>query len=189
MRKLPARVVVYLALTVTLFEKCGYQAASRKLSDVLEALSLPMMIATALWRARTRLGVRSMRALFDQLRGPASAIRTAGTRWAGLLAVAIDGTCLDVADDGDVRTRLGKGANHYPAASDYPQVLLVALVACGPGRSSTRSSARATPASPSSDGVCCARCTRAWPYCWTGDLPPTPSHQGRPDPTQNRPMP
>ncbi|MFB7739839.1 transposase [Streptomyces sp. NPDC056112] len=45
--------------------------------------------------------------------------------------VAIDGTYLDVADDADVLARLGKGANQYTAASDYPQVLLVTSVACG----------------------------------------------------------
>jgi Transposase DDE domain len=71
-----------------------------------------------------------MRALFDLLRGPASAIGTAGARWAGLLVVAIDGTCLDVPDDPATRARLGKGSNQY-AASGYPQICLVALVACG----------------------------------------------------------
>ena len=63
--------------------------------------------------------------------GPATAIRTAGARWAGLLVVAIDGTCLDVPDDPATRARLGKGSNQYTAASGYPQILLVALVACG----------------------------------------------------------
>jgi hypothetical protein len=131
LRKLPARVVVYLLLAAALFEECGYPAVWRKLTGALEALPLPKVTATALWHARTRLGVRPLRALFDLLRGPASAIRTAGARWAGLLVVAIDGTYLDVADDPDVRARLGKGANQYTAASGYPQVLLVALVACG----------------------------------------------------------
>ena len=71
-----------------------------------------------------------MRALFDLLRGPASAIGTAGARWAGMLVVAIDGTYLDVADDLAIRARLGKGSNQY-AVSGYPQILLIALVACG----------------------------------------------------------
>ncbi len=44
--------------------------------------------------------------------------------------VAIDGTYLDVPDDPGTRARLGKGSNQY-AASGYPQILLVALVACG----------------------------------------------------------
>jgi hypothetical protein len=131
LRKLPARVVVYLLLAATLFEECGYPAVWRKLTGALESLPVPTVSATALWHARTRLGVRPTQALFDLLRGPASAVRTAGARWAGLLVVAVDGTYLDVADDADVRARLGKGANQYTTASGYPQVLLVALVACG----------------------------------------------------------
>jgi len=94
-------------------------------------LRLPSITATALWHARARLGARPLRALFDLLAGPAAAIRTAGARWAGLLVVAIDGTCLDVPDDPAVRGRLGKVSNQYTAASGYPQILLVALVACG----------------------------------------------------------
>lgn len=131
LRKLPARVVVYLLLAAALFEECGYAAVWAKLTSALHSLPLPDVTATALWQARTRLGVRPLRALFDLLRGPASAIRTAGARWAGMLVVAIDGTCLDVPDDPATRARLGKGANQYTAASGYPQILLVALVACG----------------------------------------------------------
>ncbi|WP_240801815.1 transposase [Streptomyces sp. A1136] len=71
-----------------------------------------------------------MRALFDLVGGPASAIRTTGARWTGLLVVSIDGTYLDVPDDPATRARLGKTSNQY-AASGYPQILLVALVACG----------------------------------------------------------
>jgi hypothetical protein len=130
LRKLPARVVVYLLLAAALFEECGYPAVWAKLTAALGSLPLPKVTATALWHARARLGVRPMRALFDLLRGPASAIGTAGARWAGLLVVAIDGTYLDVPDDPATRARLGKGSNQY-AASGYPQICLVALVACG----------------------------------------------------------
>ncbi|MFF3251471.1 transposase, partial [Actinacidiphila glaucinigra] len=101
-----------------------------KLTGALSSLPVPTVTATGLWHARTRLGVRPLQALFDLLRGPATAIRTAGARWAGLLVVAIDGTCLDVPDDPATRARLGKGTNQY-ATSGYPQILLVALVACG----------------------------------------------------------
>lgn len=131
LRKLPARVVVYVLLAAALFEDCGYREVWRRLTGGLAGLPLPKVTATALWHARCRLGVRPMRALFEVLRGPASAVRTVGARWAGLLIVAIDGTYLDVPDDAGVRARLGKGANQYTAASGYPQVALVALVACG----------------------------------------------------------
>ena len=131
LRKLPARVVVYLLLAAALFEECGYPAVWARLTAALGSLPLPTITATGLWHARTRLGVRPMRELFDLLRGPATAIRTAGARWAGLLVVAIDGTFLDVPDGPATRARLGKGSNQYTAASGYPQILLVALVACG----------------------------------------------------------
>ena len=130
LRKLPARVVVYLLLAAALFEECGYLAVWARLTAGLGALPLPTVTATALWHARARLGARPLQALFDLLRGPASAIGTAGARWAGMLVVAIDGTYLDVADDLAIRARLGKGSNQY-AVSGYPQILLIALVACG----------------------------------------------------------
>jgi len=130
-RKLPARVAVYLLLAGALFEECGYLAVWARLTAALGSLPLPQITATGLWHARARLGVRPLRALFDLLRGPAAAIRTTGARWAGLLVVAIDGTCLDVPDDPATRARLGKGSNQYTTASGYPQILLVALVACG----------------------------------------------------------
>lgn len=130
LRKLPARVVVYQLLTAVLFAECGHVAVWSKLTGALKSLPLPHITATGLWQARARLGVRPLQALFDLLRGPATAIRTTGARWAGLLVVAIDGTHLDVPDDPAIRARLGKGTNQY-ATSGYPQILLVALVACG----------------------------------------------------------
>ena len=124
-------MAVYLLLAAALFEECGYAAVWARLTAALGSLPPPQITATGLWHARARLGVRPMRALFDLLRGPAAAIRTAGARWAGLLVVAIDGTSLDVPDDPATRARLGKGSNQYTDASGYPQILLVALVACG----------------------------------------------------------
>ncbi|MEV4183209.1 IS4 family transposase [Streptosporangium canum] len=130
LRKLPARVVVYLLLAAALFEECGYMAVWRKLTAALGDLPLPTITATALWHARIRLGVHPMRELFDLLRGPATTIATTGASWAALLVVAIDGTYLDVPDAPATRTPLGKGSNQY-ATSGYPQICLVALVACG----------------------------------------------------------
>ena len=72
LRKLPARVVVYLLLAAALFEECGYLAVWSKLTSALESLPIPKVTGTALWHARARLGVRPMRTLFDLLRGPAS---------------------------------------------------------------------------------------------------------------------
>jgi hypothetical protein len=129
-RKLPARVVVYVLLAAALFEPAGYPAVWRKLTSALDGAAATVT-AAALWQARTRLGPAPLRALFDLLRGSAAAPRTSGSWWRGLLVCAIDGTTLDVPDTPGHRARLGRGSNQYTAAAGYPQIRLVALVACG----------------------------------------------------------
>jgi hypothetical protein len=129
-RKLPARVVVYLLLAAALFEPAGYLGVWRKLTGALDGAGVAKVTAAALWQARTRLGPAPLRALFDLLRGPAAAPRTSGSWWRGLLVCAIDGTVLDVPDTPGHRARLGKQDNQYSIAG-YPQIRLVALVACG----------------------------------------------------------
>lgn len=131
LRKLPATVVVYLLLAAALFEERGYLAVWHKLTAAIDALPLPKITATALCHARCRLGHRPLQALFDLLQGPATTIPAAGTRWAGQLVVAIDGTFLDVPDTPAIRAQLGKRSNQYTAASAYPQICLVTLVASG----------------------------------------------------------
>jgi Insertion element 4 transposase N-terminal/Transposase DDE domain len=129
-RKLPARVVVYLLLAAALFEPIGYLAVWRKLTGALDGARVAKVTGAALWQARTRLGPAPLRALFELLSGPAAAPRTSGAWWRGLLVCAIDGTTLDVPDTPGHRARLGKQDNQY-ATAGYPQLRLVALVACG----------------------------------------------------------
>jgi hypothetical protein len=129
-RKLPARVVVYLLLAAALFEPAGYLTIWRKLTGALGDAGAVKITGAALWQARTRLGPAPLRALFDLLRGSAAAPRTSGAWWRGLLVCAIDGTTLDVPDTAGHRARLGKQGNQY-ATAGYPQIRLVALVACG----------------------------------------------------------
>jgi transposase IS4-like protein len=97
-RKLPARVVVYLLLAAALFEPAGYLTVWGKLTGGLDGAGAVKVTAAALWQARTRLGPAPLRALFDLLRGSAAAPRTNGSWWHGLLVCAIDGTTLDVSD-------------------------------------------------------------------------------------------
>ncbi|WP_406468667.1 transposase domain-containing protein [Streptomyces sp. NBC_01594] len=51
LRKIPARVVVYLLLAAALFEDCGYLAVWRKLTAALEAIPVAKVTGTALWDA------------------------------------------------------------------------------------------------------------------------------------------
>jgi hypothetical protein len=75
-------------------------------------------------------GCRTVAGLFDLLRGSAAGIRTAGVWWCGLLVAAIDGTVLDVPDSPGNAATLGKNRSQHGTAG-YPQIRLVALVACG----------------------------------------------------------
>lgn len=129
-RKLPARVVVYLLLAAALFEPIGYLAVWRKLTAALPPVQVPAITAGALWQARTRLGPTPLRALFDLLRGSIAVPGLCGARWRGLLVCAIDGTTVEVPDTPAHRARLGRNDNQY-ATAGYPHIRLVALVACG----------------------------------------------------------
>ena len=46
LRKLPARVVVYLLLAAALFEECGYLTVWRKLTGALDGLPLAAITGT-----------------------------------------------------------------------------------------------------------------------------------------------
>jgi hypothetical protein len=130
LRVLPSRVVVYLLLAAGLFAEVGLLGVWDKLVAGLDGLGLVRPSGTGVWQARMRVGVAPLRALFDLLAGPAAGIHTAGVWWCGLLVAAIDGTVLDVPDSPRNATRLGKNRSQHGTAG-YPQIRLVALVACG----------------------------------------------------------
>ena len=129
-RDLPSRVVVYLLLGACLFPELGYPGVWRKLTAGLSWLPGRAPSAGALAQARRRVGPEPLRFLFDLLRGPAAVPGGRGARWHGLLVCAVDGTVLSVPDTPANLTRFSKqGGNHGGAG--YPQVRLLALVACG----------------------------------------------------------
>ncbi|MEU3096683.1 IS4 family transposase [Streptomyces sp. NPDC006967] len=129
-RDLPSRVVVYLILAACLFPETGYPGVWRKLTGSLGGLPVAVPTASALAQARRRLGGKPLRWLFDLLRGPASTPHGPGSRWRGLLVVALDGTTMTVPDAPAVLRRFTKQAGNH-GGTGYPQLRLLALVACG----------------------------------------------------------
>jgi hypothetical protein len=130
LRDLPSRVVVYLLLAACLFPEVGYSGVWRKLTTALEGLPTVTPTDSGLSAARHRVAAAPLRWLFDLLRGPAATSRQPGTRWQGLLVCAIDGTTLTVPDNPRMLARFTKQRGNH-GGTGYPQIRLVALLACG----------------------------------------------------------
>jgi hypothetical protein len=129
-RDLPSRVVVYLLLAACLFPELGYRGAWGKLTAGLAGIPVAAPTAGALAQARRRVGAAPLRWLFDLLRGPAAAPHCRGTWWRGLLVCAIDGTTLTIPHGPANLARFTRGGGSH-GGTGYPQVRLLALVACG----------------------------------------------------------
>lgn len=130
LRDLPSRVVVYLLLAACLFPEVGYLGVWRKLTAGLAGIATVTPSAGGLGQARHRIGAAPLRWLFDLLRGPAASPRQRGTWWRDLLVCAIDGTTLTVPDNPRTLARFTKQRGNH-GGTGYPQVRLVALLACG----------------------------------------------------------
>jgi hypothetical protein len=128
-RDLPSRVVVYLLLAGCLFAEMGYRQVWARLVAGLDGLDLPRPSDAALTKARRRVGVAPLRALFDLLRGPA-ATSAGPVRWRGLLVCAVDGTTMSVPDSPANLAVFGKQTGHH-GGSGYPLLRLLAVVCCG----------------------------------------------------------
>ncbi|MGP4004870.1 IS4 family transposase [Streptomyces sp. 8N706] len=130
-RLLPARVVVYFVLAMTLFGDCGYRGVWAALTAGLPGRLVPDPSAAALRQARRRLGAAPVALLFDRLCGPVGTEGTPGVFWRGLRVVAWDGTSVEVADSPANVAHFGRHAKATSRPAGYPQVRLTALVECG----------------------------------------------------------
>jgi hypothetical protein len=102
-RSLPARVMAYFAIGMGLYSEGSYEDVLTQLTDGLawasgwrEQYRLPGK--SAIFQARERLGSEPLAALFARVARPLGGPDTPGTWLADRRLVAIDGTCLDVAD-------------------------------------------------------------------------------------------
>ena len=135
-RSLPARVVAYFAVGMALYSEGSYEDVFAQLTDGLawssqwaEAYTPPSK--SAIFQARARLGAEPLEALFRRVARPLATETMPGSWLAGRRLVAIDGTCLDVADTSENVRFFGRPGVARGEQAAFPQARLVALGECG----------------------------------------------------------
>jgi hypothetical protein len=125
-RDLPSRVVVYVLLAAGLFAECGYRQVWARLAAGLDGLAVATPTTSGLAKARRRVGVKPLAALFALLAGPAPG----SPRWRGLLLCAIDGTTMSIPDSPANLAAYDRQTGSH-GGSGYPLLRLLTVVACG----------------------------------------------------------
>ena len=134
-RLLPAPAVVYYVMALALWREAPLEEVLRVVCDGLQWLGggeagAVQASKSAISQARTRLGAQVMRQLAERVLRPLAAPGAPGAWYAGLRVMALDGSCMDVADEAANAKFFG-----YPGASRgqsaFPQARVLGLVECG----------------------------------------------------------
>jgi len=135
-RLLPARLVVYYVLAMTLFSQAGYEEVMRSLVEGLSwasgwqrRWSMPSKPAISL--ARTRLGVAPLAELFARGVVPLATAGTPGAFYRDRRLMSIDGTTLDLADTAGNVAEFGRPGTGRGEGSAFPQLRLLGLAESG----------------------------------------------------------
>lgn len=135
-RALPARVMAYFAIGMGLYSDGSYEDVLSQLTDGLawasgwrEQYQLPSK--SAIFQARERLGSAPLAQLFARVAAPTGGPDTPGVWLANRRLVAIDGTCLDVADTAVNEEFFGRPGVNKGEKSAFPQARLLAVAECG----------------------------------------------------------
>jgi len=134
-RDLPAHVVVYYAIALSLYFHVSCSEVLRCLLEGIKWLLGPtrrVKVAgtAAISQARTRVGDAPLRELHDEAVGPIACRETKGAWYRDWRLVSIDGSGLDVADTKRNEEAFGRpGASRGRSA--FPQIRFVSLVENG----------------------------------------------------------
>jgi len=135
-RALPARSMAYFAMGMALHSEGSYEDVLALISDGVAwadrsptAAALPTKAAIS--HARVRLGAEPMARLFERVARPLGVKSTPGCWLAGRRLVAMDGTCLDLADSPANDFYFGRPGVMKGERSAFPQARVVALAECG----------------------------------------------------------
>ena len=134
-RLLPAPAVVYYVMALALWREAPLEEVLRVVCEGLSWLrggqaSAVQATKGAISQARTRLGSEVMHKLAERVLRPIATAAAPGAWYRGLRVMALDGSCMDVADEQANAQYFG-----YPGssrgASAFPQLRLMGLVECG----------------------------------------------------------
>jgi hypothetical protein len=133
-RLLPAHLVVYLVILLALHAEASVKENLRLLLEALRRQHglgpLQVAGASALTRARQRLGREPMERLFRAVAHPLGDETMAGCYYRRWRVVAADGTSLEVQNTAENRERYGIHTNQHGEVG-YPAIKAVLLVECG----------------------------------------------------------
>ena len=132
-RDLPAAVVVYYVMALSLFPSVGYQSVLQWLLCGLQWLNAGQFRISgkgSLSRARQRLGEEPMRRIFERMAPPLCNPGLPGTCWKGLHLVAVDGSTLALQDTASNDAAFGRSSNQNGKAA-YPLARFVILAEAG----------------------------------------------------------
>ena len=134
-RLLPAPAVVYYVMALALWREAPLEEVLRVVCEGLQWLGGGEVEAvqaskSAISQARSRLGPQVMQRLAQRVLRPLAAPGAPGAWYRGLRVMALDGSCMDVADE-----RANAAFFGYPTAtrgqSAFPQARLLGMVECG----------------------------------------------------------
>lgn len=134
-RRLPAPAVVYYVMALALWREAPLEEVLRVVCEGLQWLGggeagAVQASKSAISQARTRLGPEVMKQLADRVLQPMARREAPGAWYRGWRLMAVDGSCMDVADEAANAEFFG-----YPAASRgqsaFPQARVLGLVECG----------------------------------------------------------
>jgi hypothetical protein len=134
-RDLPAHVVVYYVIALTLYMQSSYREVLRCLLEGIQWLMGPEAIIkvtgkSGISQARTRLGWETMRQLHDEVVKPIAVEVTKGAWYKSWRLVSIDGSTLDTADEKGNEEAFGRPSASR-GSSAFPQLRFVSLVENG----------------------------------------------------------
>jgi len=135
-RSLPARSMAYFAMGMALYSEGSYEDVLALISDGLgwadrDDATARLASKPAIFHARERLASEPMQRLFGRVAQPLAQKQSPGCWLAGRRLVAIDGTCLDLADSPANDEHFGRPGVMKGERSAFPQARVVALAECG----------------------------------------------------------